>query len=145
MRHKYYVAIECFKRGLYYQGIVHDMSKCYPSEFLRSAKYATGKDSPVGLEKEEKGFSLAWLNHKGRNKHHWQYWVDVVKGEIYVYDMPRRYVIEMYCDFIGAGKIYSAKDWDETEPIKYYENTEKARMIVSDRTRILFENLLYNN
>ena len=68
--HKYLVMKECFEVGLYKQGLLHDMSKYSPTEFIESSKYYTGKHSPISEAKRENGYSKAWLHHKGRNKHH---------------------------------------------------------------------------
>ena len=75
-RHKILVAKGCFKLGLYYQGIMHDMSKYSPTEFLVGVKYYQGTASPNNAERMEKGISMSWLHHKGRNKHHFEYWID---------------------------------------------------------------------
>ena len=80
-RHKILVAKGCFKLGLYYQGIMHDMSKYSPTEFLVGVKYYQGTASPNNAEREEKGYSGAWLHHKGRNKHHLEYWIDYARGD----------------------------------------------------------------
>ena len=40
------------------------------------AKYYQGNRSPNEIERREKGYSAAWLHHKGRNKHHLEYWID---------------------------------------------------------------------
>lgn len=127
MKHKWYVMLECFKVGLYRQGIVHDLSKFSPTEFLPSAKYFQGTKSPTEKERIEKWYSEAWLHHKGRNKHHHHYWIDIDRGNIIPVEMPEKYVLELCCDFIGAGKSYNAKGFNQKEPIKYFkENVDKT-------------------
>ena len=74
--HKKLVMEHCFKVGLYYQGITHDLSKFSPVEFLAGARYFQGNRSPNEAERAAKGYSSAWLHHKGRNKHHLEYWID---------------------------------------------------------------------
>ena len=74
--HKILVAKGCFRVGLYRQGLLHDMSKYSPSEFLVGCKYYQGFRSPNDAERRAKGYSSAWLHHKGRNKHHFDYWLD---------------------------------------------------------------------
>lgn len=75
--HKIQVMRHCFAVGLYYQGIMHDMSKYMPSEFLMGCKYYQGgKRSPNNGEREDKGYSFAWMHHKGRNRHHFEFWTD---------------------------------------------------------------------
>ena len=75
-KHKWYVFKECAACGLIWQGIIHDLSKFGITEFASSAKYFQGDRSPIEAEKETVGYSLAWLHHKGHNKHHWEYWTD---------------------------------------------------------------------
>ena len=77
IKHKGYVFIYSCKAGIPYRGIVHDLSKFSPTEFFESAKYFQGNRSPIAEAKRVNGYSKAWLHHKGRNKHHWQYWYDV--------------------------------------------------------------------
>ena len=93
-RHKILVAKGCFKLGLYYQGIMHDMSKYSPTEFLVGVKYYQGTASPNNAERMEKGISMSWLHHKGRNRHHYEYWLDYTatgkRGEIVPVPMPDR-------------------------------------------------------
>ena len=103
-KHKKYVAQACFKSGLYWQGLTHDLSKFSPVEFSASARHFQGNRSPIDAEKETNGYSIAWQNHKAKNKHHWQYWTDFDKGTVFAVTMPQKYVAEMLCDWIGAGK-----------------------------------------
>ena len=149
--HKYYVAKYCFKFGLYWQGIVHDLSKFLPIEFLTSVKYYQGNRSPIDAEKEDKGYSIAWLHHFHNNKHHWCYWVDWdMKQNLTPYKIPYKYVIEAICDWIGAGITYSKKSnvtfkWDE--PYEYYKNHTRINDDISSkifhpRTRFLFDIIL---
>ncbi|MCD8119452.1 MAG: DUF5662 family protein [Lachnospiraceae bacterium] len=80
--HKWLVMKHCFAIGLYRQGLLHDLSKYSPVEFLPGAKYYQGgKRSPNNAEREDRGYSQAWLHHKGRNKHHMEYWIDYQPGK----------------------------------------------------------------
>ncbi len=144
IRHKWYVGCECWKRGLYWQGIVHDLSKFSPTELIPSAMYFQGDGSPIEKEKNKKGYSIAWLNHKAKNKHHWIYWVDQVNGEWIGCPMPDKYITEMLCDYIGAGKAYNPEAWTPKEPLNFYENLDRDRMLLHPETRIKFEILLRN-
>lgn len=121
-KHRWYVMIECFKVGLLWQGLIHDLSKYSLEEFFSSAKYFQGKSSPTEAERIERGYSQAWLHHKGRNKHHFHYWIDIDRGQITPVEMPFEYVLEMACDFIGAGKAYANVSNDKDEPLKYWNN-----------------------
>ena len=76
-RHRLLVCKHCFKIGLYWQGLTHDLSKYSPEEFWTGVRYYQGDRSPNAAEREAIGFSKAWLHHKGRNKHHFEYWIDV--------------------------------------------------------------------
>ena len=103
--HKSLVMKHCFKVGLYKQGLLHDMSKYSPTEFLVGCRYYQGTRSPNNAEREATGYSKAWLHHKGRNKHHYEYWIDysVDPGEgIVGQKMPIKYVIEMFMDRVAA-------------------------------------------
>ena len=105
--HKFWVGYFCFKFGLYKQGILHDMSKFSPVEFWESAKYYDGTRSPIDKCKEVNGYSMAWFHHRGRNKHHWEYWVDNFEKGMQPVEVPRKYLLEMFCDWLGAGIAYS--------------------------------------
>ena len=77
LHHKKLVRHYCFRAGLYKQGIMHDWSKYSPVEFINGVKnYQGGKKSPNFGEKKTKGYSSVWLHHKGRNRHHYEYWID---------------------------------------------------------------------
>ena len=75
-RHRRLVRHYCLRLGLVWQGLTHDLSKYSPTEFWRSAKYYQGYRSPNDQERLENGVSLSWLHHKGRNRHHFEYWID---------------------------------------------------------------------
>lgn len=127
-KHKKEVLKECWACGLIWQGIVHDMSKFGPTEFASSAKYFQGTRSPIEAEKEELGYSAAWLHHKGHNKHHWEYWTDFNDdGSIKCAKIPYTYVVEMVCDWVGAGKVYSKDNWTQKTPLEYYNKVRPGR------------------
>ncbi len=125
-KHKKLVCEGCFKAGLYYQGIVHDLSKYSPSEFLVGVRYYQGTRSPNNAEREDHGYSAAWLHHKGRNKHHYEYWIDYnTRGKepgedvLIPVEMPYRYFAEMVIDRIAASKVYKGKDYTDASPLEY--------------------------
>ncbi len=122
-RHKIEVMKNCFRVGLYWQGICHDMSKYSPTEFIPGAIYYQGDRSPNNAEREETGLSKAWIHHKGRNKHHYEYWTDysvtAKRGTMVGVVMPRRYIAEMLCDRVGASKIYNGDHYSEAFPLCY--------------------------
>lgn len=137
-KHKWYVFQECRKCGITWQGIIHDLSKFSKAEFGPSAEYFQGNRSPIEAEKEECGYSLAWLHHKGVNPHHWEYWIDFDEnGNIIANKIPWNYVIEMVCDWIGAGKAYSVEKWTCHEPLSYYNKVRKGRHFHKDTENLL--------
>lgn len=81
-RHRHLVRKYCFRLGLYWQGLTHDLSKYSPTEFWRSAKYYQGYRSPNDQERLVNGVSLSWLHHKGRNRHHFEYWIDYCREKL---------------------------------------------------------------
>lgn len=125
-KHKLIVMKLCFKCGLYKQGLLHDLSKYSKTEFKTSAFFFQGDRSPIEVEKEHYGYSLAWQHHKGHNPHHWEYWIDnlgtYANNPI---EIPMNYVIEMVCDWIAAGIVYSRIDVDfdkpYSEPMEYFK------------------------
>ena len=109
LRHKRMVFRHCAKCGLIWQGLIHDLSKFSATEFFESVKYFKGYRSPIGVCRREKGVSLAWLHHKGRNKHHIEYWLDDDCETPPL--MPYRYAVECVCDKIAATKIYNGRSY----------------------------------
>lgn len=144
--HKLLVMEGCFKVGLYRQGLMHDMSKYTPSEFLIGCKYYQGTRSPNNAEREATGVSSAWLHHKGRNKHHYEYWIDYSldhnEGFVGV-KMPTKYIVEMFFDRIAASKTYNKENYNEQLPLRYYERgAEKLGNMLHKDTADLLKKLL---
>lgn len=121
-KHKWEVFKACCKVGLVWRGIVHDLSKYSITEFVASAKYFQGNRSPIDAEKNKVGYSVAWQNHKGKNKHHWHYWTDFEDGKLIILRMPPKYLIEMICDWVGAGKAYNKGNWTIESLKTWYAN-----------------------
>ena len=131
-RHRHMVLRHCIKAGIPVQGLMHDLSKYSPAELIPGALYWQGTRSPNEAEREKKGYSSAWLHHKGRNKHHFEYWIDVhpVHKVYEPVEMPTRYLIEMFCDRVAASKIYRGKDYRDSDPLAYYlKGMERGRPI----------------
>ena len=127
-KHKAVVFKECRACGITWQGLIHDLSKYSFEEFLASAKYFQGDRSPIEAEKETVGYSKAWLHHKGCNKHHWEWWTDFANdGSVIANKIPSKYVIEMVCDWIGAGMVYGGEKWTQSEPLNYYNKVRNGR------------------
>ena len=150
--HKNLVMKGCFQVGLYKQGLLHDLSKYTPTEFLVGCKYYQGTMSPNNAERKDRGYSTAWLHHKGRNKHHLEYWIDYgvpdqegpEKGKpkgLMGMKMPIRYVVEMYIDRVAASKNYQKEKYRNDSALKYYNNGKEVH-ILHDDTRALLELLL---
>ena len=128
----------CFRIGLYRQGLLHDLSKYSPSEFLPGCRYYQGFRSPNDQERQERGFSSSWMHHKGRNRHHFEYWLDYPDREQRDYlesggsrmglsehfqavEMPLPYVAEMFCDRVAACKVYKGDSYTQKDPLAYQE------------------------
>lgn len=128
-KHRRKVRKLCFKCGLIRQGLLHDLSKYSPSEFWAGAKYYQGNRSPQAYEREILGYSPAWLHHKGRNKHHFEYWTDFADGKRVYVKMPAKYLAEMICDRVAACKIYLKDKYTDSSPLEYFEaKTDKEGM-----------------
>ena len=143
-RHKLLVMHYCFRAGLYKQGLLHDLSKYEPVEFLVGCKYYQGDRSPNNAEREETGLSKSWLHHKGRNRHHYEYWTDVTKDRslgIVGIKMPVKYVAEMFADRVAACKTYEKDRYTTMSPWRYYKRT-KEYITIHPETRKLLERLL---
>lgn len=119
-KHRKMVRKLCFKCGLYWQGLTHDLSKYSHTEFWNGVKYFTGTASPHVGERKEKGYSDAWLHHHNRNKHHAEYWVDIVGGKSVPVYMPFKYLAEMICDRVAASMIYLGDKYTDAAPLDYY-------------------------
>ena len=138
-RHKILVMQKCFRVGLYRQGLLHDLSKYSPTEFLVGMKYYQGNRSPNNAEREDTGVSLSWLHHKGRNRHHYEYWVDYdpARGERILAGarMPRKYVAEMVMDRISASQVYNDGTYNDRMPLEYYERNKDKLWFVHEKTK----------
>lgn len=138
--HKRIVFSECKACGIFWRGIFHDISKFSPAEFISSARYFQGNRSPIEAEKDDIGYSKAWLHHKGHNPHHWEYWIDFLDdGSISAARIPYSYVVEMVCDWIGAGKAYSKETWTQHEPLVYYRKVRSGRYFHPDTEALLLD------
>ncbi|MFR5051132.1 MAG: DUF5662 family protein [Ruminococcus bicirculans (ex Wegman et al. 2014)] len=133
----------CYKAGILWQGLRHDLSKYSPEEFLKGCKYYQGTRSPHEAEREEYGFSYGWMHHKGRNKHHFEYWTDYdLRTKLMTpVKMPLKYVKEMFCDRVAASKIYMKDKYDDGAPLAYFLRAKKTRAIHPE-TSDLLEKLL---
>ena len=126
--HRHAVIRNCFKAGIGFQGLFHDLSKYMPSEFFYGCKFYQGTRSPNEGEREDHGFSYAWMHHKGRNRHHFEYWTDYnpKTRKMEPVKMPLRYVKEMFCDRVAASKIYMKESYTDSSPLEYCGTYRKA-------------------
>ena len=129
-RHRHQVVKNCFKAGIPWQGLRHDLSKYSPTEFCEGARYWQGNRSPNDREREIKGCSESWMHHKGRNRHHFEYWTDYspVDRRIVPVEMPVRYVVEMFCDRVAASKTYQGAKYTDASPYTYFMNGKARRV-----------------
>lgn len=142
--HKARVMRLCFRVGLYRQGLTHDLSKYGPTEFLVGARYFQGDHSPNEAERLATGVSSAWLHHKGRNKHHLEYWIDYDPAQghrMSGMEMPVRYVVEMFCDRVAASQTYQKQRYTDASPWEYYARS-LDHYVIHPRTQALLERLL---
>ncbi|MBQ1453770.1 MAG: catalase [Ruminococcus sp.] len=142
-KHRHTVIVHCKKAGILWQGLRHDLSKYSPTEFIPGAKYYQGTRSPNELERELLGYSRAWMHHKGRNRHHYEFWNDYnpkTKRPEHV-EMPLKYVIEMFCDRVAASKTYNGKDYTDADPFTYFLRI-RGKHRLHENTEALLEKLL---
>lgn len=143
--HKRLVMAGCFRVGLYKQGLLHDLSKYSLAELIPSVKYYCGTQSPHNIARQVEGYPSGWLHHKGRNKHHFEYWMDSSSDEkhpLVGVKMPVNYVVEMFIDRVSASKNYEKEKYTDASALRYYERG-KSRMIIHKETQELLEKLLH--
>ena len=142
-KHRHAVIKHAFKAGIPLRGLLHDLSKYSPEEFMAGAKFYLGTRSPNEAEREKFGYSKAWMHHKGRNKHHFEYWCDYnpqtkIMSPV---EMPVKYVVEMFCDRVAASKIYQGKKYTNSHPLEYFLRGKQKR-VIHPKTSDLLESML---
>ena len=127
--HRHKVIANCFRAGILWRGLLHDLSRYSPTEFIPGAKHYLGDRSPNEGEREDYGYSKAWMHHKGRNRHHFEYWTDYspVTKKMEGVPMPKKFLIEMFCDRVAASKIYNGKNYKDSTPLEYFLNGRQRR------------------
>lgn len=136
-KHKYVVFKLCVKAGVPFRGLVHDLSKYSFEEFWESAKYYQGNHSPISACKKENGYSKAWLHHKGRNKHHYEYWYDPQAPNPTPL-IPYKYTAEMICDKLAASIVYNGKNFNNNSELEYW-NKEKEKVEINEDIKKLLD------
>ena len=146
IKHRWIVFKFACKIGIPWRGFVHDLSKFSPTEFGESIKYYVGVHSPITEAKKSKGYSDAWLHHKGRNKHHLEYWIDydptrqkLLAGA----KMPVKYVVEMYCDRVAACKIYHKEAYSDSSALEYFDKGRSKELMHPESAALLRDMLSY--
>lgn len=142
-RHRHTVIAHSRLAGILFQGLRHDLSKYSPTEFIPGARFYCGDRSPNEEERALYGYSAAWLHHKGRNRHHFEYWSDynVKTKEFGPVPMPPKYIAEMFCDRVAASKIYQGKKYTDKHPLEYFMRS-KGRRPIDPNTSDTIEGLL---
>lgn len=144
--HKLLVMQLMIRLGLVWQGINHDNSKYSPIEFWRGVRYFQGTRSPNAAEREDLGYTEAWMHHKGRNRHHFEYWMDIGKKPAKGFrgmPMPTRYIVEMFCDRVAACKVYQQDAYTDASPLQYFLTHEYNLMMHPDTAAMLEVMLRY--
>ena len=142
LTHKKYVLINCIKAGIPIRGILHDFSKFSPVEFIESVKYYQGDCSPIKKCKEENGYSKAWMHHRGRNPHHFEYWQDDFEKGGKPIQMPYKDALEMVCDYIGAGMAYAKDDFTYQCEYNYFKNRFTKESSIHPQTKMFVGTML---
>lgn len=130
-KHHHVVFVHCCKAGIPWRGLLHDLSKYSPTEFWEGARYYQKVRSPNVGARMANGYSKAWMHHKGRNRHHFEYWTDYNPQyhKMMPVKMPLKFVAEMFCDRVAASKIYRGKEYTDEYPLTYFLNGKDARVI----------------
>lgn len=138
-RHRHAVIAHSMRAGILWQGLRHDLSKYTPREFIVGAKHYLGSKSPNEEERRLYGYSSAWLHHKGRNRHHFEYWTDydTATHKIAPVKMPVKYIAEMFCDRVAASKIYQGANYTQNHPIEYFMKSKATRFIHPETSDII--------
>lgn len=139
LTHKFWVAYYCFQIGLYWQGITHDLSKFSWTEFSRSIKYWDDKISSLANERNINGYSETFLHHRGRNPHHYEYWIHSLDNGGVPAKMPRKYTLELICDYLAACKTYGGNPRNEID----WWNVHKDKIKIHEDTKSYITNVLY--
>lgn len=139
LRHKWFVFIACLRIGASpWMGLIHDLSKFRLSEWLPYARCFYTADGSKQY-KEGSAFTFAWNDHQKRNKHHWQFWlITWDRGTTEPLRMPRRFVLEMVADWMGAGRAITGK-WEAKE--WYLKNCHTMQL--HPETKLQVEQILF--
>lgn len=71
------------------------------------------------------------MHHKGRNRHHYEYWTDM-SLETKRYEpvpVPRRYLAEMIADRLAACKVYEGERYTTASPLNYLMRSREKNLM----------------
>ena len=83
------------------------------------------------------------MHHKGRNRHHYEYWTDLNR-QTRRYEpipMPRKYLTEMVMDRIAACRVYQGEKYTSGSALEYLENSLE-KTLMHPQTRRELEHIL---
>lgn len=140
LTHKFWVAYYCFQIGLYWQGLTHDMSKFSWSEFAPALRYWDDKISSLANERKILGYSRTFLHHRGRNPHHYEYWIHSLDEGGIPCEMPKKYALELVCDYLAAARTYGSNPRDEFD--WWIKNCDKLK--IHPKTKKFIYNTLFS-
>ena len=140
--HKYWVGYYCFKLGIPFQGITHDLSKFSPTEFFESVKYYQGTRSPIDACKEVNGYSMGWFHHRGRNPHHYEYWQDNFDKGGEPVMIPKKYAVEMLCDYLGAARAYMGEKFSYTNELEWWKKKTSKNISMHPKTKYFIDKMM---
>lgn len=133
--HRFRVFEYSLKVGIPLNGLKHDLSKFSYTEFSKSIKYYQGTSSPVFAERKENlYYSNISIHHTNRNRHHFEYWIDVFKGSLVLSKMPYKFAVEYCIDMISASKTYMKKDFKLDSVLNYF-NERKSFYLMHPATK----------
>lgn len=144
LKHKYYVFIFCCKAGIPWRGIKHDLSKFSPAEFIPNAKYAEEGISPIDVQKVVIGYASSWFHHKGRNSHHYEYWIDKLDNGGYITRMPFLDALECICDMLAANRVYKGKTKNEFSNLWNFWSRKRVGIAMHPDTVQLLSEVFYS-
>ena len=137
LNHKRYVYIYCNRCNMPWVGLMHDMSKFSPSEFIDNVRYTEKGLSPIIKKKQLYGFSESWMHHKAHNPHHYEYWTDDYDEGGYCVRMPFRYIVECMCDYLGANMAYNDGDGSYQSELNWWKKARLNRNMHPDSIEFL--------
>lgn len=143
-RHKYYVFVNCCKAGMPIRGVFHDLSKFTATEFFESVIYYQGTRSPINACKEKNGYSEAWMHHKGRNKHHYEYWQDNFDHGGVPLQVPFIYALELVCDYLAAGMAYNGDAFTYEGEYAWWQAKISKPIAMHPQTKVFVELMLHH-